>query len=360
MTENKIIEKDKINKYFKSKKFKRNDINYLIIVGLFLVFFIMQLTGTLKYSVKALLITTVINIILAVSLNLLVGFLGELTLGHAGFMCIGAFIGKLISMQMPEVSSWVSFPICILAGGIAAALFGFIIGLPTMRLRGDYLAIVTLAFGEIIRNVILNIPVFGGAKGLIGGKSDTTYIICFAVLLISVIIIQNIVNSRHGRAIRAIKNNDIAARSIGIDITFYKLITFVISAFFAGVAGVLYSHNVTILQSSTFDYNKSIEILVFVVLGGMGSITGSIIAATAITLIPELLRFLQDYRMLIYSIVLIIVMLCNASPRFKAFTEKVKEYLKVWFTKLVTPKKEKIENRENLDNNEENIKEEEK
>lgn len=321
---------EKIKKF----KFKKSYVNYVIIVAAFLIFFIMQMTGLLKYSIKSLLTTTIINIILAVSLNLLVGFLGELTLGHAGFMCIGAFVGKYLSIQMINMSSWISFPICIIIGGLIAAVFGFIIGLPTMRLKGDYLAIVTLAFGEIIRNVILNIPALGGAQGLIGGAQDTNYIIAFVVLLISVIIIQNIVNSRHGRAIRAIKNNDIAARSIGINITFYKLTTFVIAAFFAGVAGVLYSHNVTILQSSTFSYNKSIEILVFVVLGGMGSITGSIIAATAITVLPEILRFLQDYRMLLYSIVLIVVMLCNASPKFKAFMEKIKEFLKKSFAKF--------------------------
>ncbi|MEG1805122.1 MAG: branched-chain amino acid ABC transporter permease [Clostridia bacterium] len=319
----------------KMKKIKWKHFTNYIIVGLALVvFLIIDASGALSRGTNSILITVGINIILAVSLNLVVGFLGELSLGHAGFMCIGAFVGKFASMQMAALPVFVSFPIAIIVGGLTAAFFGFLIGLPTMRLRGDYLAIVTLAFGEIARNVILNLDFFGGAAGLKGDTNVTTYWLCFIFILITLFVIQNLVRSRHGRAIRAIKNNDIAARSIGINVTYYKLMVFIISAFFAGIAGVLYSHNLYVLKSSAFSYNKSIDILVFVVLGGMGSITGSIIAATVLTVIPEMLSFLSEYRMLIYSVVLIGMMVANASPKFNEFTTKVKDKIKKFVSDL--------------------------
>lgn len=319
----------------KMKKIKWKHLtNYAIILIAFFTFTMMDLTGSLSRGTNSILITVGINVILAVSLNLVVGFLGELSLGHAGFMCIGAFVGKFISMQMASLPVAVSFPTAILIGGLVAAFFGFIIGLPTMRLRGDYLAIVTLAFGEIVRNVIQNIDIFGGAAGLKGETEVTTYWLCFIFILITVFVVQNLVRSRHGRAIRAIKNNDIAARSIGINVTYYKLMVFIISAFFAGVAGVLYSHNLYVLKSSAFSYNRSIDILVFVVLGGMGSITGSIISATVLTVIPEMLKFLQDYRMLIYSVILIAMMVFNASPKFNKIVKDTKEKIKNFFKNI--------------------------
>ncbi len=306
----------------------KNNINYLMVIATFIIIFAMDMMGVLKSGTQAIIITIGINVVLAISLNLLVGFLGELTLGHAGFMCVGAFISKYISMNMAGVSTWISFPIALLAGGLVAGLFGLLIGLPTMRLKGDYLAIVTLAFGEIVRNVILNMPMFGGAMGLIGKTKVTNYTIVILTILVTLIVIQNLVNSRHGRAIRAIRDNDIAARSVGINVTYYKLVAFMISAFFAGVAGVLYSHNVSTLASKAFSYNKSIEVLVFVVLGGMGSIRGSIIAAVIITIIPEAFRVLDDYRMLMYSLVLIAIMLGNASPKVKGFMDKIENKAK--------------------------------
>ncbi len=319
----------------KLKNFKfKSYINYIIIAVALVIFLLMDAFGLMKRSTNSILIMLCINLVLSISLALVVGFLGELSLGHAGFMCVGAFLGKFISLELAGISVFISFPLALIVGGISAAFFGLLIGLPTMRLKGDYLAIVTLAFGEIVRNVILNIPMFGGPQGLSGDTRVTTYVICFVAILVTIAVLQNLIISRHGRAIRAIKNNDIAARSVGVNVTKYKLMVFIISAFFAGVAGVLFSHNSNLISSADFSYNRSIEILVFVVLGGMGNITGTIIATTLLTVLPEMLRFLEDYRMLIYSVVLITIMLANASPKFKAFLDKVKDKIKDVFISL--------------------------
>ena len=215
------------------------------------------------------------------------------------------------------------FPLAMLVGGLVAACFGVLIGIPVLRLHGDYLAIVTLAFGEIIRSVIINLEFTGGAAGLKGTPQDSTFVIAFVVVLITLVVIMNLVNSRHGRAITAIRDNRIAAEACGINVTYFRMLAFVIAAFFAGVAGVLYGHNLSILSASTFDYNKSIELLVIVVLGGMGSIRGSVISAIIITVLPEALRELDDFRMLIYALVLIVMMILNASPRFAALKGKL-------------------------------------
>ena len=326
----------------------KNMKNYIIIGVALLLLVLFDALGLLSRRVDSIMVTLGINLILALSLSLIIGYLGELSLGHAGFMCIGAFLGKFISMEMAGLPVLISFPIALIVGGLAAAFFGFLIGLPTMRLRGDYLAIVTLAFGEIVRNVVLNIDFLGGPAGLKGDTRVTTYFIAFVGVLITLFVIQNLIRSRHGRAIRAIKNNDIAARSVGINVTKYKLLAFIISAFFAGIAGVLYSHNTVVVNSSAFSYNRSIEILVFVVLGGMGSITGTIVATTVLTLLPEMLKSLQDYRMLMYSIVLITIMITNASPKFNAYSEKVKKQIKAWFCNMG---KKFIKNK-NVDNSE--------
>ena len=211
----------------------------------------------------------------------------------------------------------------ILVAALAAAVFGVLIGIPVLRLHGDYLAIVTLAFGEIIRSVIINLEFTGGAAGLKGTPQDSTFVIAFIVVIITLLVIMNLVNSRHGRAIMAIRDNRIAAEASGINVTYFRMLAFVVAAFFAGVAGVLYGHNLSILSAGTFDYNKSIELLVIVVLGGMGSIRGSIISAIIITVLPEALRELADFRMLIYALVLIVMMLLNASPRFAALKGKL-------------------------------------
>ena len=287
------------------------------------------------------------------SLNLTVGILGELSLGHAGFMCVGAFTSAVFSkcvMNTVTVPT-VRFLLALLVGVVCAGICGVLIGIPVLRLRGDYLAIVTLAFGEIIKNLVnviylgkdsagfhfsmkdimsLNMEADGdviikGAQGITGAPTDSNFTIGIILLLITLFVVMNLVNSRSGRAIMAIRDNRIAAESIGINITKYKILAFSISAALAGAAGVLYAHNLSTLTAlpKNFGYNMSITILVFVVLGGIGNIRGSVIAAVVLTLLPELLRFLSDYRMLIYAVVLIVTMILVWSPGGIAFRERL-------------------------------------
>lgn len=313
------------------KKHLKKIISIGIVLAVYALVIILVQSGALSRHYQSLLVPIGINVILAVSLNLTVGFLGELTLGHAGFMSVGAYAGCLFSIYC-DLPTVIEFPLALIIGGVMAAIFGVIIGIPALRLKGDYLAIVTLAFGEIIRSVITNLDFLGGAGGLKGiskyKSTASAFTTVFVVLVITVIVIRNLVKSRHGRAICSIRDNVIASESVGINVVFYKLLAFVMAAFFAGVAGVLYGHNLGILKPNTFDFNKSIEILVIVVLGGMGSITGSIISAIVITLLPEVLRGLDDYRLLIYAVVLIAMMLLNNNPKFTAFKEKMKEKLR--------------------------------
>jgi len=265
---------------------------------------------------KSLLVPVGINIILAVSLNITTGFLGELSLGHAGFMAVGAYSGSLFTIFAQDHTGLpgpLAFIIGIIIGGIMAALLGVVIGIPVLRLRGDYLAIVTLAFGEIVRSVINFLGFTGGASGLSGIPRYTNYKWVYVLIIITLIVLANLVKSRYGRVISSIRDNSIAAESIGIKVSNYKIMAFVIAAFFAGVAGVLFGHNLSVLKPTNFDYNKSIEILVIVVLGGMGSIRGSVISAIILTLLPEFLRDASEYRMLLYALALIIIMLFNSS-----------------------------------------------
>lgn len=301
---------------------KKNLVSIILAAVIYGLITYLVSSGILSRHYQSLLVPVGVNIILAVSLNLTVGFLGELTLGHAGFMSVGAYVGCIFTVNM-NLPVYIEFPIAVLLGGLVAALFGIIIGVPALRLKGDYLAIVTLAFGEIIRSVFTNMSITGGAGGLKGIDKTTNYTIVFIAAVITIVFISNLVHSRHGRAICSIRDNIIASESVGINVVYHKLLAFVIAAFFAGVAGVLYGHNLGILKPDTFDFNKSIEILVIVVLGGMGSIKGSIISATIITLLPEILRGLADYRMLIYAVVLIVMMILNASPRFTEFKENL-------------------------------------
>lgn len=305
----------------KQKISKQTIIGFIAIIGIFMALYLLVENNILTRQYTALLVPVGINVILAVSLNLTTGFLGELTLGHAGFMSVGAYAGAIFSLYT-NLPYFPGFILSLLIGGIVAAIFGFIIGVPVLRLKGDYLAIVTLAFGEIIRSVITNLKITGGASGLNNIPMYTSYISVYVVAVITILLVANLIHSRHGRAICSIREDYIAAESVGISLTNYKILAFVMAAFFAGIAGVLYSHNLGFVQAKTFDYNKSIEILVIVVLGGMGSIKGSIISAIIITVLPELLRGLDDYRMLIYAVVLIAMMLFNAS--------KTKEWLKLW------------------------------
>lgn len=301
---------------------KKNIVSSIVAVLIYALITYLVSAGMLSRHYQSLLVPVGVNIILAVSLNLTVGFLGELTLGHAGFMSVGAYAGCLFTVYA-NLPAYIEFPLALIIGGMVAAVFGIIIGVPALRLKGDYLAIVTLAFGEIIRSVFTNLTITGGAGGLKGIDKMTNYTSVYVVALITIIVISNLVNSRHGRAICSIRDNIIASESVGINVVYHKLLAFVVAAFFAGVAGVLYGHNLGILKPDTFDFNKSIEILVIVVLGGMGSIVGSIVSATVITLLPEILRSLADYRMLIYAVVLIVMMILNASPRFTEFKENL-------------------------------------
>lgn len=306
---------------------KKNLITIAIAIGVYALIMFLSESGILSRHMKSLLVPAGVNVILAVSLTLTVGFLGELTLGHAGFMSIGAYAGCIFSSYV-SLPVYIELPLAMLIGGVLAAIAGVIIGIPALRLRGDYLAIVTLAFGEIIRSIFMNLSITGGAAGLKGIEKTSDFTVVFVVILITIIVVANLVKSRHGRAICSIRDNIIASESLGINVVYYKLLAFVVAAFFAGIAGVLYGHNVGLLKPNTFDFNKSIEILVIVVLGGMSSIRGAIISAVIITILPEVLRGMQDYRMLVYAIVLIVMMLLNASPRFAAFKSRVKAKLR--------------------------------
>lgn len=351
------------------KHISKNTINNIITVAAIIVVYIicqiMINADIMSNLMQGLLVPLCYYSILAVSLNLTVGILGELSLGHAGFMCIGAFTGAFFSRCTADSidNVFIRFTLAIIIGALSAALFGMFIGVAVLRLRGDYLAIVTLAFGEIIKNIInvlyigldskglhismKDVPslhlqeegdvILKGAQGITGTPKNTTFTIAVILLIITYLIITNLIHSRSGRAIMAIRDNRIAAESVGIDITKFKLLAFSISAAIAGVAGVLYSHNMASLVATpkNFGYNMSIMILVFVVLGGIGNIRGSIIAAVILTLLPEYLRFMQNYRMLIYAIVLIIMMIFNWNPTCIAwrkshsikglFTKKTKE-----------------------------------
>ena len=330
-----------------NKQTKSMLITYAMVIAVFIIVEIMISTGMMSSLMQGLLVPLCIYSIVAIGLNLC-----ELSLGHAGFMCVGAFSSAVFSkcMMTSGMNETLRFILALLIGTVVAAVFGWLIGIPVLRLRGDYLAIVTLAFGEIIKNVInvmylgrdskgfhfsikdsasLNMQADGkmiidGAKGIVGTPNQSTFVVGIIIILISLFVSFNLVNSRTGRAIMAIRDNRIAAESVGINITKYKLMAFTISAAIAGAGGVLYAHNLSTLTAlpANFGYNMSIMILVFVVLGGMGSFRGSIIAAVVLTMLPEVLRGLADYRMLIYAIVLIIMMLFNWAPKAIEWREK--------------------------------------
>ena len=305
-------------------------INYVLVLAFLIPFAVLGLTGSVKGSTSDLLIKIAYSMILAVSLNLVVGFLGELSLGHAGFMCVGAYLGGFFgNALLPMIGNkLVVLIISMLIGGVIAALFGLLIGLPTLRLKGDYLAIVTLAFGEIVRTIFRNQDAFGGAMGLPTQKyGRNLFIIGFVMVLFTILVSQNLMRSKHGRAIQAIRDNEIAARAMGVNITYYKLVVFVVAAFFAGVAGVLFANNTTLITSSFFSFNYSIEILVMVVMGGMGNITGSLIAAGLLTFIDIKLTTtlsgdLAALKYLIYALILIVMVMWNNAPALRRIRER--------------------------------------
>lgn len=306
-------------------------LNYIILVAVLILITILGQANVLTSSDRSTLTRIAFSMILAVSLNLVVGFLGELSLGHAGFMCVGAYIGCYFANYFKTVvaSPLVVLIVAALVGGVVAAAFGFIIGLPALRLRGDYLAIATLAFGEIVRCVFKNLEGFGGALGLTTDLYDskTLYIISFVILIIVVILCENLIHSKHGRAVTAIRDNEIAAKAMGINVTFYKLFIFMVAAFFAGIAGVIYGETFGLIKQDKFSYNYSIEILVMVVLGGMGSINGSMIAAAVITYVNiklqnELSGELAPIKSIVYAIILIFIILWNNADFLKPFKSK--------------------------------------
>lgn len=337
---------------WKSKTSRQNLITLASVMIVFSVFFVLNNNGVLSRSLSGQLIPICVYIIMALSLNLTVGILGELSLGHAGFMSVGAFSGVI---AVSFLGNYIGNPIllmvvAIIIGGLLAALTGFLIGIPVLRLRGDYLAIVTLAFGEIIKNILnclyvtideagLHASMFDSSslpgKFIINGPQGakiparlSTFGLGFVLVMIVLIIIMNFVHSKEGRAIKAIRDNSIAAESVGLNITAYKMKAFVISAAMAGMAGVLFAMNYSAIEAKKFNFNTSISVLVMVVLGGMGNLRGSIIAAIILTVLPELLRGFDDYRMLIYALVLILVMVLGSNARFQQFKISISKKIK--------------------------------
>ncbi|MED3711676.1 branched-chain amino acid ABC transporter permease [Peribacillus frigoritolerans] len=285
----------------------KNSKGFWLSIVLALIFFgIMQYTisnGILNPFYINTLMFIGINIMLATSLHLIIGITGQFSIGHAGFLAVGAYASAVMTMKLE-----LPFIIAVLTGGVIAAVAGMVIGIPSLRLKGDYLAIATLGFGEIVRIVLLNIEYVGGASGM-QVSHLTTWPWVFACVMITVLVIRNFTNSTHGRACISVREDETAADAMGINTTYYKVAAFVIGAFFAGIAGSLYAHNFYIIQPSNFGFLKSFDILIFVVLGGLGSLSGSVLAAILLTIVTT---FLQDYpetRMIIYSLVLILMMI---------------------------------------------------
>ncbi|NLK20827.1 MAG: branched-chain amino acid ABC transporter permease [Epulopiscium sp.] len=289
-------------------KWKSYIINLSLIISIYVILILLMQAGIVNSYYEGILIGICINIVLATSLNLATGYLGQLALGHAGFMAIGAYAAA-ITTSMMNLPGLLQLVVSILIGGILAGIFGILIGIPALRLKGDYLAIITLGFGEIIRVIILNLNITGGARGLKGILPLTTFSSAFWVAVLVVAIIYTLINSRHGRAIISIREDEIAAEAMGVPTTFYKILAFSIAAFFAGIGGGLFAHFNNVLGAENFKFMYSIEILIIVVLGGMGSLTGSIVAAIILTVLPQLLLDFADWRMLIYSVLLIIMMI---------------------------------------------------
>ena len=329
-----------------SKTSRTNFLTYGMVIALYVLLQVMAGGGMMSSSLKGQLVPICAYVVMALSLNLTVGILGELSLGHAGFMSVGAFAGAVAASAMQNAipSAGLRLAIAMVIGAIFAGIAGVLIGIPVLRLKGDYLAIVTLAFGEIIKSMINNLDIgqdarglhfslmnntislqeggrmiLSGPMGIPGIQKISTFLAGFILIMISLFVIFNLVNSRSGRAIMALRDNRIAAESVGINVTQYKMMAFVTSAALAGAAGTLFAQGQNTIIASKFDFNTSILILVFVVLGGQGRMWGSIIAAAALTVLPELLREFADYRMLVYAIVLILVMLATNNPTLKNF-----------------------------------------
>ncbi len=343
-----------------SKGARSDMINYAMICAAFLLITVLKNSGALSRSQQGLLVPICCYIVMAVSLNLVVGILGDLSLGHAGFMSVGAFTGIITAMSLASAipSAPLRLALAMIVGAFFAAVVGFLVGIPVLRLNGDYLAIVTLAFGEILKELITCLIVgvdsrglhvifnFNGAKsandmvlsdggrviikgaqGATGTQTIATFTAGFILIMLTLLIVQNLIRSRHGRAIMAVRDNRIAAESVGINITRYKMMAFVTSAALAGAAGALFGLNYSNLAATKFDFNTSILVLVFVVLGGLGNIRGSIIATVVLYILPEVLRGFANYRMLIYAVVLIVVMLTTNNPILQGYFSRFRENL---------------------------------
>ena len=347
-----------IKRYFKDAR--ADLLTYVGVIIAFIVISTLKSKGMLNRSQSGLLVPICCYIVMAVSLNLTVGILGDLSLGHAGFMSVGAFSGIITAMSLAELIPFapLRLALAMVVGAIFAAFIGFLIGIPVLRLTGDYLAIVTLAFGEILKELITCLIVgvdghglhiifnFNGAKsandlkllddgrviikgaqGATGTQMIATFTAGFILIMLTLLIVQNLIRSRHGRAIMAVRDNRIAAESVGINITKYKMMAFVTSAALAGAAGALFGLNYSNLAATKFDFNTSILVLVFVVLGGLGNIRGSIIATVVLYILPEVLRGFANYRMLIYAVVLILVMLTTNNPILQGYFSRFRESL---------------------------------
>ena len=334
----------------KRKRLIYNLVIFALVIGAYIILQNMITAKTISRSLKGQLIPICAWIIMAVSLNLVIGFSGELSLGHAGFMSVGAYTGAVVSGWLLNAfameNTALRLAIAIVAGGLIAGVAGVLIVIPVLRLRGDYLAIVTLAFGEIIRNLV-NVLYVGtsdghlhfsflskempaeavmlvdGAKGAVKIKPVSTFTAGFILVMITLIVVLNLVHSRAGRAIQATRDNRIAAESMGISVTRYKMMDFVTAAVLAGMAGALYGLNASTVVPTQFTFNQSINVLVFVVLGGLGNVLGSIISATFLTILPEILREFADYRMLVYAVVLILVMIFTNNPLIRSVFSRV-------------------------------------
>lgn len=300
----------------KKKEIRKLVLSFVFALAIYGVLSYAINSGMIGYYESSLLTLTCINIVLATSLNLASGYLGQLTLGHAGFMAVGAYVSSLLGIHLG-----LPLFVCLVAGGLASGAVGVLIGMPTLRLKGDYLCIITLAFNEIIRVILLNLKITNGAKGLMGMPGVIEFDGAFLSVIITIYVIYAIVKSRHGRAIISIKEDEIASELTGINVTYYKILAFAISAIFAGLAGGLYAHYMGMLVPKSFDYNKSVEILVMVVLGGLGNLKGSVIAAIVLTILPEMLREFSDYRMLLYAIVLIATMIFKETKILEKFKD---------------------------------------
>ena len=334
----------------KRNKLIYNIVTFALVIGAFLSLQSMIANKTITRSLKGQLVPICCWIVMAVSLNLVIGISGELSLGHAGFMSVGAYTGAVVSGLLINVydiqDATLRLVVAIVAGGLLSGIVGALIGIPVLRLRGDYLAIVTLAFGEIIRNLV-NVLYIGtgdgrlyasflnkklpegvtmlvdGAKGAVKIKPISTFTAGFILVLITLVVVLNLVNSRAGRAIKACRDNRIAAESMGVNVTKYKMMAFVTAAVLAGMAGALYVLNSSTVVPTQFTFNQSINVLVFVVLGGLGNVLGSVISATLLTILPEMLRAFADYRMLVYAVVLILVMIFTNNPTILSFMKRL-------------------------------------